>query len=151
MTIHGLTRRFGCICLAALLGGCGSGVKLSPVTGTVKYKGSTVEGAVVAFRSEEKKAKTIATGTTDAQGRFELTTYQAGKGAAVGKYKVTVTKFTTPGSGGGGGTSDMKAAFTQKTPVERNELPTKYADPARTPLEFPVAAGKNDIPIDLID
>jgi len=154
MKTQGLIRLFICLALAAVLGGCGSGAKqLNPVTGTVKYKGNTVAGATVAFRPQDAANKTIATGTTDAQGRFELTTYQAGKGAAAGKYKATVTRFSMPDSGGGGGATDMKAAFGQskKIPVERNELPPKYADEARTPLEPTVVPGKNDIPLDLTD
>lgn len=151
MTTQRFTRLLAWIGLVAVIGGCGSGPKLNPVAGTVKYKGNTVAGATVAFRPQDAANKTIATGTTDAQGRFELTTYQAGKGAMAGKYKATVTRFTTPGSGGGGGAGDMKAAFGQKTPVERNELPPKYADEARTPLEPTVVPGKNDIPLDLTD
>jgi hypothetical protein len=151
MTTQGLTRLLAWIGLLGVISGCGSGPKLNPVTGTVKYKGNAVPGATVTFRLQEAKNATMAIGTTDAQGQFELTTYQAGKGAAAGKYKVTVTKFTTPGSGGAGGASDMKAAFTQKTPVERNELPAKYADRTGTPLEKTVVAGKNDFPLDLTD
>jgi len=131
--------------------GCGpSGPKLNPATGTVTYQGKAVEGAAVGFRSEEAKA--TATGMTDAQGRFKLSTLQAGEGAPAGKYKVTVTKFTSSGASSGP-VSMEEAAKKGSRPAAKgpeNQLPAKYADPATSSLEYTISpGGPNDFKINL--
>ncbi len=144
-------------CVAIFLAGCGGGgPKLLPATGTVTYKNTPVEGAVVSFRCQE--ANKIATGTTDAQGRFELSTYQGGKGAVAGKHKVTVTKTSAPSGAAAAGPLSMEDAMKagmkkQGPPAEpRNLLPPKYADAARPLLEYTVSPGAaNDFKIELTD
>jgi hypothetical protein len=140
-------------CVLAVFIGCGgeSGPDVYPVTGTVSYNGQPVEGAVVGFVGEA--ATKMATGTTDAQGRFELTTYKPGDGAVAGKHKVTVTKITG-GGGGGSGTVSMEEAYeSTEGPAEaKNELPSKYEGADTSPLEFTVSAGDtNDFKIELTD
>lgn len=90
--------------LAGLLpvAGCGSGIATVPATGTVLHQGKPLGGATVTF-SRGKRALTegeIAIGETDAEGHFTLTTYigpQADvKGAVIGKYDVTVSKYIIP-------------------------------------------------------
>lgn len=142
----------GVVWLVAVLGGCGGGgPELHPVSGTVSYRGEMVQGATVTFRCEE--ANTIATGTTDAQGRFELSTYQAGQGAVAGKHTVTVTKASVaaePGSASVSMEDAMKQAPAKPSPG--NVLPTRYADPARPQLEYTVSPGeKNEFAIELTD
>ena len=143
----------GLVWLVSVLAGCEGATKLYPASGTVTYRGQAVDGATVTFRCEEANA--IATGTTDAQGRFELTTYKSGKGAVAGKHKVTVTKMSAP-SGAASGSLSMEEAMKQPGPQAQAEpkhlLPQKYADPARPALEFTVSAeGPNDFQIDLTD
>jgi hypothetical protein len=149
-------RFLGLVCLVALLGGCGEAKpKLFPAGGTVTYNGEAVAGATVSFRCDE--ANTVATGITDAQGRFELDTYKVGKGAAAGKHTVTVSKASAPSGAPAGGMS-MEDAAKQAGPAEEPEaepegaLPEKYADPAQPLLEFTVSAeGQNDFKIELTD
>jgi len=148
-----LIRWCGAACGALLLGGCGGpgGPELCPVTGTVLYHDKPVEGAVVAFRGE--RALKLAIGRTDSQGRFKLTTNEGGDGAVVGKHKVTVSKFIVEG-GAGSATVSMDEAAKSPQPASqtRNELPEKYADPARPLLEFTVSPeGPNDFTIRLSD
>ncbi len=75
--------------------GCGSGVdfKTVPVSGVVMLDGKPLEGAGVTFMSKE--GNKIASGKTDASGKFTLTTI-VGKisvdGAIVGVHKVGVSK-----------------------------------------------------------
>ena len=139
----------GVTLLAVTLTGCGSSTKLLPAQGTVRAEGQPVAGALVTFRCEQP-AK-VATGTTDAQGRFQLTTYPDGKGAVAGKHRVTVTKFPAPSGTAAAGSSmeDMlKKPAAQAAP--QNQLPAKYADPAQSGLEFTVTAGgANDFTIEL--
>ncbi|MBW3598219.1 MAG: DUF4198 domain-containing protein [Planctomycetes bacterium] len=142
-------------CVALLAGGCG-GVDhptTHPVSGTVLYNGEPVADAVVSFQGEN--ATKLATGRTDAQGRFTLATYEPGDGAVPGKHQVTVTKMTTVGGGSTGGSATMEeaaaAAETHEAPQERNELPDKYAEPGLSQLEFTVEPGQNDFKIELTD
>jgi len=149
---------FICFCgitfVTALLAGCGQGVGLCRATGTVRYKGQPVEGAIVTFRCEEQSK--IATGTTDMEGRFELNTYSAGKGAVAGKHKVTVTKFSAPAGVSTVSTMEemVEAANKPKasTAAQANQLPTRYEKPETSLLEFEVSSsGTNDFQIDLAD
>ena len=139
-------------CLVAFFGGCGeTGPDLCPVTGTVIYQGGPVEDAVVAFRGEA--ATKLATGRTDAEGRFELTTFEDGDGAVAGKHQVTVSKFVVEGPGTSGPVSMDEAAENPQPQAEsRNFLPAKYADPARPLIELTVSEdGPNDFTIELSD
>jgi hypothetical protein len=94
-------RRFSCraarvlalAVFAVVAAGCSDGGgSLSPVKGKVNYKGKAAAGAQVTFFPEGKEGDmgvTPASGTTDADGVFTLST---GKQAGVkpGKYVVTV-------------------------------------------------------------
>jgi len=139
--------------ISATFIGCGgeTGPKVYPVTGTVLYNGQPVDGAVVAFRGES--ATKMATGTTDAQGHFELTTYKPGDGAVPGKHTVTVAKTVQTGGGASGSASMEEALENPPAQAEsRSELPEKYADPATSQLEFTVSdGGANDFTIELTD
>jgi hypothetical protein len=82
-----------CVCL-----GCGSETGLEglvEVSGLITYDGKPVEAATVAFVPEgEGRA---ASGMTDADGKFQLTTLKPGDGARPGRYKVTVSKVENLG------------------------------------------------------
>jgi hypothetical protein len=89
--------------LGLLLGlafvGCTPTLPLVPVAGTVRLGGKPVEGAVVVFAPEAETPGTVpvATGRTDAEGRFFLlTNYEprsTGKGAVPGRHRVTISKM----------------------------------------------------------
>ena len=75
--------------------GCGSDRPGTvPVKGTVRYQGNVVEGARVMFMATGATSAQApaANGITDAEGRFTLMTFVPGDGAAVGQYKVLITK-----------------------------------------------------------
>jgi hypothetical protein len=75
--------------------GCGrAGPTLAPVDCRVTLDGKPVEGAAVGFLPVG--GGPIASGTTDAQGRFQLMTMNR-PGAPVGKHVVTVTKVEQSG------------------------------------------------------
>ena len=146
----------GIALVVASLAGCGQNASLFRVIGTVRHKGQPVEGAIVTFRCEEQSK--IATGTTDMEGRFELTTYSAGKGAVAGKHKVTVTKFSAPAGVSTVSTMEEmvvaankpKSASSSDTPA--NQLPKRYENVETSLLEFEVASsGTNDFKIELTD
>jgi hypothetical protein len=108
------------LCLLALLlivlVGCGGkSLELAPVKGQVALNGKGIAYASIQLIPDEQKGTSVpsATGQTDADGRFEISTPPHGDGAAPGHYRVTVTTY--------GGT-----------------IPTHYADPIKTPLSVEV-------------
>lgn len=138
-----------CVILAAtaFLAGCGGGNSSSPVTvpvqGVVKYQGQPVPKLSVAFIPDKGM---LASGTTDAQGKFTLMTNKPGDGAMVGSYKVGI-KFVPdeiPEMPGLPGTE-------KKAPA--SPIPQKYADPATSGLTKTVEkdAAKNNFTFDLTD
>ena len=144
-------------CLGALgavvFAGCGGGEDerdpVYPVTGTVTRNGTALEGAVVTFVPQGEGAK-AATGTTDASGKYTLTTWAQGDGAQVGSYRVTVTKYDSPaGQPAAGATpppdADPNSLVLQEEypagynemeagdqPPSKNMLPPKFADPSQS-------------------
>jgi hypothetical protein len=109
------------------LPGCGQ-VSMAPVTGKVTCNGKPVANAAIVFSPVPKKdgdreSGKPATGYTDADGKYTLSTFKNYDGAMVGQHRVTVSL------------EDTNPAPTQR----KNELPTP----------FEVKPGDNDLPIDL--
>lgn len=66
--------------------------KTVPVSGVVTLDGKPVEAATVVFFA--RSADLAATGSTDAEGRFVLRTYEPGDGAILGEHEVMIEKTT---------------------------------------------------------
>jgi hypothetical protein len=131
----------------------------APVTGRVTYRGEPVSGATVAFVAEG--APRFGGGVTDETGQFELTTFQPGDGAVVGKHVVTVVKQEgeetrlpiddrlSPEERSRAIDKAMEEAFKRGPP--RSLLPKKYADSKTSDLRFEVVQGENEFDIRLVD
>jgi hypothetical protein len=63
-----------------------------PVSGTVTWKGQPLEGATLVFIPSDEKGESAAA-KSDAQGKFEVTTFKQGDGARPGEYRVRVSKY----------------------------------------------------------
>lgn len=152
-----MTRSLLFCLLSAVLAGCGSsapppkGPAVYKAGGTVTFKGQPVEGATVTFLSTDGKLGAYA--TTDAAGKFALTTHSAGDGAPAGDYMVAVTKMEAPKGGQGSGspeTGDYRPPA-ENQPPPKNLLPVKYASPSPMGLKATIKPeGPNDIPLDLM-
>jgi hypothetical protein len=129
---RGITYRLAVLLVVAALPSIGCGGSDRPTTietsGIVTYKGAPVEGAQVMFTSPAARP---ATAMTDAEGRFELTTFATGDGAVEGKHRVTITK-TERVSG-----ADPNNPYADT----RHMLPTKYSNPAKSPLSATIVDG----------
>ena len=149
-------------CLAAIaLAGCGGGEEdlnrpaTYPVTGVVTLGGDPVAGAQITFYSNAGgDAAHSAFGRTDAEGRYELTTFESGDGAVPGEYLVTAKKFDTPPPPAEPAEDSMEnyvpPSPTDKPPAPpKNELPAQYAARQSTPLKATVTEGENEIPLEL--
>src|SRR5690606_27270537 len=76
-----------------MLVGCGQsgGEKTYQVTGIVTFQGKPVKEAAVSFIPEKGRP---ASGVTDAEGKFELSTFGSMDGAIAGGHKVIIAPFS---------------------------------------------------------
>lgn len=123
-----------------------------PVAGVVTSGGKPVAGATVTFYPDSPDGRAAA-GTTDAQGKFRLTTLSADDGAKPGTYKVMVSKIEVTGVGATMSQDEQYKYLEQHgspPPAEsKNVLPELYANLTSTPLTATVKDGGNDFQFDL--
>ncbi len=127
-----------CAIISCLLAGCGGNKNPAtyPVKGTVKFNGQPLPDVIVTFFPTEGRP---ASGMTDAQGNYTLTTFDPGDGALPGSHKVTVAE-----------PAPKMAEGDYSVPVPKPpRFPVKYTDQIQTDLKAEVKAGENDIPIEL--
>ena len=142
-----LLARFLSACAASLLitslVGCGGGSdqwvagseKVYPTSGKVTLDGKPVEGAVVMFISTSKPLS--ARGLTDANGEYQLTTYEERDGAMAGEHKVTVRK-TEYFEVRSGNWSEDEPTMVKKS---KELLPIEFATESTTTLKKTIAEG----------
>jgi hypothetical protein len=128
----------------ALMIGCGAEPlpEFGQVTGVVKAKGKPLKGMIVTFMPEPaggKESPINAEGTTDEQGKYELTYgYKgaSGKGAPVGMHRVLVmdTRYSS---------------IPQGAKLPPRYFPLSYSSPTTTPLKLEVKSGPQTIDLDL--
>lgn len=153
-------RSLACI-LVCLLSGCGSGLALYPVTGTVTVDTEPVEGLIVAFGPVTEGVS--GAGRTDAMGKYAITCPQ-GRGLPAGEYNVSITEAAVVVNSGTEtnemATSSNNAAYYEKSLGDPNQykaaekaaktqkkLPEKYN--AKTTLKEIVATTDNKIDFNL--
>jgi hypothetical protein len=155
------------VCLAALacFVGCpggGGSIGTAPVTGTVTLDGNPVDGAKVVF-SPKSAGGRAAVGTTDASGKFSLTTLEAGDGAIPGSYQVSISKtaapqaaFQDPRSKGGEVTPEQSKAIMEAAKAgagataPESLIPEIYAKADTSGFTAEVkASGKNDFSFEM--
>ncbi len=126
-----------------------------PVTGTVEMQGRPVEGARVVFVPASQELLP-ASGVTDAEGRFSLTTFEAGDGAVPGTYGVKVAKYNnwkeaqapqnaTPISYEE--EQQMQFDSEKPIPVAKNTLPKKYEMVSTSGITHTVTDGPTTLAI----
>ena len=145
-----------CLGSSLLTAGCsggGDGAERKPtvkVSGTIKMAGGPVADAVVTFSPQE--GQPVAFGRTDSQGKYTLTTYEAGDGAVAGKYIVLVTKSSSGGAASGTGSVSHEAFVSGQASVTAHAaagksggsaagsiLPEKYSRTTTSDLTVTVA------------
>jgi hypothetical protein len=131
--------------------GCGTGdewtekrPKVYRASGTVKLDGKELEGATVVYHSQSHNVS--AQGITDKNGKFRLTTFDEGDGAADGKHKVVITKRKY---------EEMKTKYNSPEEnavalIPKELLHKRYGLPDTTPVEVEVkSSGSNDSLIEI--
>lgn len=151
-----------CLVLSAGCGGGGADIgsrqPVFPVSGTVTYAGTPLSMATIAFSPQD--GQPTAFGKTDVSGRYQLTTYDFGDGAAAGNYKVVVNKTVSASESADDGRSDAghgdtfsgdgdsHAAAQAKAATSQSLVPPEYASSSSTPLTADVKSGEDNV-IDL--
>ena len=136
VTLKKLAKRRSLLLLAAIHSmalGCGSPgtAPTVPVEGTLLYNGKPATAARVVFMPASGRP---ATGNTDDQGHFSLSTFAPEDGAVTGAHKVTV--------------SDLERNWNQDP--SKSRFPTPYERPDTTPLIVEVnAADENEFTFDM--
>ena len=127
-----------CVLLACTLAplvfaGCGgsSTPKTYPVTGVVTFQGRPLPDAVVMFFAEGGRS---ATGATNAQGEFTLTTFVPGDGALSGPKKVALGEPAVEPKEGDYSVPEPKPP----------RFPVRYTDPNQSGLQFEVKPGEEN-------
>ena len=118
-----------------------------PVSGTVTMNGQPVADANLNFQRTDGTRGAV--GVTDAQGRYELTTFTAGDGALPGEYRVAVTQFETPPPGAAVDEDDPNYDPDAPAFVPENLLPEQYANPETSGLTATVTEGSNTVDFQL--
>jgi len=144
-----------CFTLLAYLVGCSGGgdadrAKTVPVTGTVTYNGSPVEGATVTF-SPAEPGGFGSIGTTDANGKFAVVSQWGAAGAVPGSYQVAISKTEVETSDEG--LEEARIDEDGSPPAQITEhLPEKYKSAKKSGLTADVKPeGENNFPFDLTD
>jgi hypothetical protein len=120
-----------------------------PVTGRVLYRGQPLAGAAVTFMNPDSQVSGY--GMTGDDGRFTLTTFKQGDGAAPGKQLVSVRKVEVIYRGkpavDASATSEVPPA-----PEERWLIPSRYGSYETSKLTAEVREGaKNEFVLELQD
>jgi len=168
MKVHATCHRYWvlgvAVCFLLVTAACSRGPsrpKTYPVSGVVTLNGQPVAGATVVFvpkaSGRGENAPRAASGKTDEQGRYSLTTFGGNDGAVPGEYFVKVSKIVTPSAAQAAGASspeeaerlEVEAAMRGQQPEAKNELPEKYNDPKTSGLSFTVEAKENTFNIEL--
>jgi hypothetical protein len=156
--LHALLFSLVSISWVSFMAGCGEpSIGTVPVTGTVKVDGQPMEGVSITFHPDGSGR--AASGKSDAQGNFKLTTIIAGDGALPGKYKVSASKHENPSDDlpkdvDPNDPKSMDAIYgkldTKKKVKSKNLLAPMYENPAGSGLAGEVSAsGKNHFDFEL--
>lgn len=148
----------GVVLLAAAA--CGGSAKPVKLSGRVTLDGEPLAGATVVFTPADGGGN-VASGRTDTDGEFRLTTFSINDGAVPGDYKVTikideVSAAQAAGNPMGMTEAQKKEFFTRQAPKQReaeakkkhpvSAVPAAYQDITKTPLKQRVPAdGKVEI------
>lgn len=145
------------ICVLWSTTGCG-GVSdrpdVYPVSGKVTLNGVPVEGAQVSFFADGSPR--AAAGTTDAEGMYQLTTFDTNDGAVEGNHKVAIAKMKGKGNetnidvnnpedpGAGYGEAMDAAAAGRYDEMVEALIPSQYASPETSGLTRTVTANDSE-------
>jgi hypothetical protein len=139
-TVRKLISLLVLVSFAGLCTSCGKksgGKTCFPVKGQVLFKDQPVAGALVVFEPTKPDPNwPSATGTTDEEGRFRLSTYDEEDGAPAGEYNV--------------GIAADRGGFKRKAPLKKKADPDplkgRFSNPKTSKIHARVEEKPNDLP-----
>lgn len=143
----------GIVCASVGCNSAAPGLKTEEVEGLVTLDGEPVADATVTFTPVVEGSGAMATGTTDATGKYRLTalaagyTPQAGSGTLPGEYNVGVVKIKPPEIPTSTEAAKPKEGQRPMNSAITYMVPQKYENPTGSGIKATVKEGKNDIPI----
>jgi hypothetical protein len=144
----------GLLACAGLIGCSSSGLDVERVSGTVTLDGKSIEGAIVTFSPDAPKG-VVASGITDAEGRFQLNANTGGAapgaGTPSGSYKVKIVKIETlpPVEITDDYDPSITEAATRKAKKPKHIIPEAYGTTETSGLTATVNKGANDFSFEL--
>jgi hypothetical protein len=131
---RGVAARVGLV-LLSMFAGCRDGRQATyPVSGQVTIEGKPAAGADLRFYETRGGTPSLSRpyATTDAEGRFVVSTYGMHDGAPPGEYRVTVS---------------WKGPLDRISPDQRDampeRLPARFADPSTSGIQVSIVRGQN--------
>jgi hypothetical protein len=127
---------------------------MAPVHGRILLDGKPLGGAMVTFICPN--APRFSSGTTDSEGKFNLTTFTPNDGALIGENTVTVSVATKPPPETAGNKPDPEAYFRAlhreqgRASALASPLPLRYADARTSGLAWTVKPGDNQPTLELL-
>ncbi len=128
-----MIRKF-CLMAIVVCVGCGKAQRTSPVEGDVLLHGKPLVGAAIQFVPQGTGRD--ATGETDKNGHFIMSTFEPKDGMVPGSYKVLISPPPGTAATATYATVEeaMAAAAKQVTKTPASNFPEKYTRPDQTPL-----------------
>jgi hypothetical protein len=121
-----------------LVGGCGGGETIYPVSGTVHFEdGAPVPFGAIEFRNE--KSGLSARGKLDRSGAFLLGTLSSNDGAPAGSYRVIIVQFFDSPPSGHSDKVRMEAEHEQHDPRADARVAAELSDYSTSPLRAEVS------------
>ena len=145
------------VTLGIVLTGCSNSSRPATyrVTGTVTMQGKPVAGAVITFVPTSNEGE-AASAITDSEGKYALTTWQAGDGARPGEYRVKVSKQEETAVDPSKMVRNVPLEEDQKyvenkkpRPPAKSLVPSKYQDESTSGLSHTVPKGSSTFDIEL--
>ena len=129
--------------------GCGeessfkSPVPVFPASGKILYLGKPLAGVILIFHSTDVNQKIKSQATPDDDGKFVATTFKTADGAPEGDYTITLV---VPSNESDSTREDAatERQFRKERPVR---FPSKYQNPATSPLKVKVTKNQPDLGI----
>lgn len=123
--------------LALVLAGCGGGDTPTtyPVSGVVKYDGKPLANVAITFYPAEGRP---ASGRTNEQGKFILTTFSPDDGAVAGEHRVTITPAAADAPVEPGADIITDASSYAMPDPRKAGIPQEYMDQTETPLQVKI-------------
>lgn len=133
-----LLRCVGALAAITLVAGCGGRFETASVTGVVTLDGAPLSNASLYFQPQRRGDDPLvgppSIGVTDEEGRYNLRTTEGGRGAVVGRHRVSISTFESR-------MVDPQNSDRVET-VSEERVPSRYRSP--TELTFTVPSGGSD-------